>query len=166
MKNTKVVLIVLIFSLLMYSSCAVPVLKREDKPWNNCYDWEKTKFVTIEGPLFFSSSSTTTRHFAITSGTSGCDKVSNYQEFHQQVFIAHNFKYLLEESAKGSGDHIKALATLVGCSEKSHTKFEEMVHADYETLFHDDPETSPIVLLEKLTNKISKNSVLMVSCQN
>ena len=60
MKNTKVVLIVLIFSLLMYSSCAVPVLKREEKPWNNCYDWEKTKFVTIEGPFFLSSSTTTT----------------------------------------------------------------------------------------------------------
>ena len=70
-----------------------------------------------------------------------------------------------KKSTKGSGDHIKALAKLVGCSEKSHTKFEEMVHANYETLFHDEPETSPIVLLEKLTNKISKNSVLMVSCQ-
>ena len=44
-----------------------------------------------------------------------------------------------KKSTKGSGDHIKALATLVGCSEKSHTKFEEMVHADYEPLFHDEP---------------------------
>lgn len=88
--------------------------------------------------------------FAITSATSGCtnDGVIARNET-INVFVGANFDDLLQEMAQGSGEHLTALATLVGIPARLHPPFFLLSQEHYALLTLRDNAT-PIALLRHL----------------
>jgi hypothetical protein len=72
--------------------------------------------------------------FAITTGTSECTASGAVKsERETDVFVAVNFDSLKNEIARGSGEHLVALANLMGC-ERSDS-FARTLQANYENTF-------------------------------
>jgi len=75
----------------------------------------------------------------ILSGTSGCENpgmVSN--EYQKKVFVAMNMDDLAQDIARGSGDHITSMATLMGIDQSDHETFFSVTQANYESIFSSD----------------------------
>jgi hypothetical protein len=88
--------------------------------------------------------------FAITSATSGCtnDGVIARNET-ITVFVGANFDDLLQEMAQGSGEHLTALATLIGVPAHLHPSFFLLSQDRYALLIPLDNAT-PVALLQHL----------------
>ena len=102
--------------------------------------------------------------FGITSGTSGCDKdavILNEKE--QEVFVAANLANLSQQMAQGDGEHLRALATLMGCSTSVYTDFAGMTQAKYDALFP-VVETGTPELLSGLKREMSAHPTLSAAC--
>ena len=102
--------------------------------------------------------------FGMTSGTSGCDKdavILNEKE--QEVFVAVNLENLSQEMAQGSGEHLRALATLMGCSTNVYTDFAGMTQAKYGELFP-VADTGTPELLSGLKREMSAHPTLSAGC--
>jgi len=57
-----------------------------------------------------------TQTLAITSGTSGCSNDGLiYKDKEQAVYVAYNYEGIVEDLAAGQGEHLSALAGLMGC---------------------------------------------------
>ena len=69
--------------------------------------------------------------FGLTSGTAGCDPesvVSN--EFQREIFVTSNMDNLSSEMARGGGDHLDVLATLMQIQEQDKAKFYSLTQAE------------------------------------
>lgn len=84
--------------------------------------------------IFASTSNGTSGNqtFGITSGTSNCKPSGKKLALEQQVFMEANFTSLMQESAEGSGETLKAFADLLGCNSTTFASFSKTHHA---TLF-------------------------------
>lgn len=70
------------------------------------------------------------------SGTSGCENpgvVSN--EYQQKVFVAMNLDDLAKDAARGSGDHLTSMATLMGIEKIDQQIFFQLTQLKYEHIF-------------------------------
>jgi len=98
--------------------------------------------------------------FGITSGTSGCtnDGVVARNET-INVFVGANFDDLLQEMAQGSGEHLTALATLIGIPAHLHPPFFLLSQEHYAILIPRDNAT-PIALLRRLHEAMEAHPLL------
>ncbi len=90
---------------------------------------------------------------AITSGTSGC-----YEEQGSSAslnYIETNMVSLKEDAARGQGETIEGLMTLLGCSQSSAVKSE--IKNNYQNIFNSNSASS-------ILNAIQNNSVVRSSC--
>jgi len=93
------------------------------------------------GLVAHSSAGTTNGTFSsplsgILSGTSGCENpgvVSN--EYQKKVFVAMNLDDLAKDVARGSGDHLTSMATLMGIEKNDQKIFFQLTQSKYEQLF-------------------------------
>jgi hypothetical protein len=88
--------------------------------------------------------------FAITSATSGCTNdgvIARHETIN--VFVGANFDDLLQEMAQGSGEHLTALATLIGVPAHLHPSFFLLSQDRYAHLISRDNAT-PVVLIRHL----------------
>ena len=102
--------------------------------------------------------------FGMTSGTSGCDTdqvVKSDKE--QEVFVAVNLETISEEMAQGNGEHLNALATLMGCSTSVHGEFAGLTQEKYNVLFA-GAETSTPELLSGLKREMIAHPALSAAC--
>jgi len=70
------------------------------------------------------------------SGTSGCDNpgmVSN--EYQKKVFVSMNMDDLAQDIAKGSGDHLSSLASLMGIDSNDQNAFYSLAQQSYDHIF-------------------------------
>ena len=106
------------------------------------------------GAFSLDVSSSPTYIAASTVGTAGC-KNWDYARKQQLHYIKDQWPMIGEEASRGSGEHLTALAQIMGCNKSNHTDFGIMVHQNYSSLFQKtDPD---INFLLKLEDHISNN---------
>jgi hypothetical protein len=106
-----------------------------------------------------------TQTFGITSGTSECttDGVIR-SERAQEAFVEANFESLTREMAQGEGEHLRAFASLMGCSETSFSDFGRLTQHQYTRIVPHDA-MSPVELIDAVQRTISADPVLSRTCQ-
>lgn len=90
---------------------------------------------------------------AITSGTSGCYEGAGSSA--QLNYIETNKVALKEDAARGQGETLHGLMTLMGCSNAQELNFE--IKNNYNTIFSQDNAKS-------ILNAIQSNSTVQKSC--
>ena len=98
--------------------------------------------------------------FAISTGTSGCtnDGVI-WAEERANVFAAINFENLSQEMARGQGEHLASLATLMGVPAEQQPAFFAMTQEKYSSLVRAG-ETSPVAMVKALNEAMAWHPVL------
>ena len=98
--------------------------------------------------------------FGISSGTSGCtnDGTVMAQE-KANVFAAMNFENLSQDMARGEGEHLASLATLMGVPEEHQAEFFTLTQERYTTLIRSGEKT-PVAMLTALHDAMQAHPVL------
>lgn len=102
--------------------------------------------------------------FGMTSGTSGCKTdsvIRNDKE--QEAFVAANLGTLNQEMAQGQGQHVTALASLLGCPTAMHADFARMSQDSYATVFAQSDVQAGAVLAS-LKDELGRHPALASSC--
>jgi len=77
--------------------------------------------------------------FGLVSGTSGCENPGMVNNDHQKkVFVAMNMDDLAQDMARGEGEHITSMATLLGIHESDQETFFQVSQANYDAIFSAD----------------------------
>jgi hypothetical protein len=96
--------------------------------------------------------------FGITTGSSNClDKERNDAKIEQEVFVQTNFAKLSIEAAQGTGEHLDALAEVLGCEGASLARLSQDRYGKIFT--QDDPKA----VLQNYVREI-RASELATSC--
>lgn len=102
--------------------------------------------------------------FSMTSGTSGCKADSVVlREKEQEAFVATTLSELNQEMAQGQGQHLTALASLMGCPAAVHADFARMSQESYGTVFAQS-DASAVVVLASLKDEMGRHPTLASSC--
>ena len=118
------------------------------------------KYMNAVTNYYFSAS---TYHSAVTSGTSGCDGLALSEEV-KVDFIAKNYDVLKGQASIGSGEHLYALSTLLGCPVESSETFAELTKEKYSLIFENTNNTNQDIL-DLMKSGITTNPNLSNSCQ-
>src|SRR5258708_3559627 len=102
-----------------------------------------------------------TQTFGISSGTSGCTedgavKVARATE----VFVEVNLDSIRQDMAKGEGEYVNTLASLLGATEAAQPQLVRFFHAEYPSLFP-TAQTSSEELLKTLSEKLAAHPELL-----
>jgi len=109
---------------------------------------------------FGSTSNVPSQPFGISSGTSGCTNNGMVvQEERTTMFAQLNFENLSQDMAQGHGEHLAALATLMGVPPDRQHDFFSMAQAKYVDLI-DHGETTPRAMLTALQSAMAGHPVL------
>jgi len=104
--------------------------------------------------------------FGITSGTSNCDaKPVILAQKQQETFVSNNFAGLAKDIATGQGEHLTALAGLMGCPAVEQARFNSVTQHNYRAIFATD-STSPSEALSAVRVVVSQDAQLSGSCSN
>lgn len=112
-------------------------------------DWKGQKQIAPQ--MFMASTNVTGSYtFAITSGTSGCSNDGTVWDSQKaSLFIEVNYASLAQDMARGGGEHLTSLATLMHIPAQFQAEFFAMVQARY-VAFVDAGEKAPIAIQEAL----------------
>jgi len=92
-------------------------------------------------------------------GLMGCDPTKTVErEQAKKIFVATNLDRLSSDAAKGHGDHLTALAYLVGIEEHDVPAFEALAQSRYDELFASDGSAEEV--LASLDRALSHDSHL------
>ncbi|WHZ17378.1 MAG: hypothetical protein OJF52_004230 [Nitrospira sp.] len=98
--------------------------------------------------------------FGISFGTSGCTNDGKVMAEHQtNMFVASTFDTLSEDMARGGGEHLTALATLMGVPAEQHMAFFAMTQQHYHALVQAG-ETSSVAVVKALQDTMTGHPVL------
>ena len=98
--------------------------------------------------------------FGISFGTSGCTNDGKvWAEHKTELFVAAMFDNLAEDMARGQGEHLSALATLLGVPTEHREIFFTLVQERYRELTGRG-ETSPSALIKSLDEVMAGHPVL------
>jgi len=106
---------------------------------------------------FFTGSTDT---MAMTSGTSNCthDASMGAVRMEQEVFVRANLSSLSREAAQGSGDHLSALAEVLGCGSEP---FARLSRVQYSEIYSGDARS----IIENYRSAIASDPDLKGSCE-
>ena len=94
------------------------------------------------------------------SGTAGC-KEWEYG-WHQRIqYLETQWTFIREEASQGEGEHLIALAQIMGCTAERQTQFVVLVRNNYSSLFNEKEDRS--VFLLKLETLLSQYPSLSCS---
>jgi hypothetical protein len=95
--------------------------------------------------------------FGITFGTSGCTNDGKvWAEHKTEFFVANTFESLAGDMARGEGEHLAALATLLGVPPQQQREFFTLVQSRYRDLT-DKGDASPSALIKALDDAMSEH---------
>ncbi len=102
--------------------------------------------------------------FGISTGTLGCSKAGGVanRDAEQNMYIATNRDVIIQETAQGSGEHLNALASVMGCEKSSDAAFAATLKKNYKTVAS---EESTEKMLKDIKNVISSDAALAHSCK-
>jgi Protein of unknown function (DUF3015) len=124
--------------------------------------WEGWKGQKQIAPQVFMASTNVTGSysFALSSGTSGCSNDGRIWDSERAgLFIGINYANLSEDMARGSGEHLASLATLMHVPLKHQPEFFAMVQEHYVSLANTG-EDDPVAVVRALQNTIMTHPVL------
>ena len=102
--------------------------------------------------------------FGITFGTSGCDPSDAVMnEVEEEEFVAINFENISTDMAKGQGQYVNALASLMGCSAGAQGEFAKVSQEKYGVLFS-APNMDSKAWLAGLKTELAKDSRVAGQC--
>ena len=107
--------------------------------------WEGWKGQKQIAPQVFMSTTNVTGSysFAITSGTSGCSNDGRVWDSERaSLFIGINYASLSEDMARGGGEHLASLATLMHVPLEHQAEFFAMAQERYASLVHSGEDDS------------------------
>ncbi len=97
--------------------------------------------------------------FGISFGNSGCTNDGKVMAEHQtSMFVASAFETLSEDMARGDGEHLAALTTLMGVPVEHHTAFFAMTQQHYRGLV-EAGEISSIAVIKALQDAMTGQPV-------
>jgi Protein of unknown function (DUF3015) len=100
---------------------------------------------------------------SMTTGTSGCDTDAVIKaEYAPQIFLAWNMDNVSEEMAKGDGQYLHSLASLMGCDPSAYGEFASMTHEKYGELMGHG--ATHMEVLSNLKREISASPSLSAAC--
>jgi len=120
----------------------------------------------VEQLLAFSTNGTffVTYSGAITSGTSGCSNSGIIKrEYEQQIYVTVNYDALSGDLARGEGEHVAALAALLGCQPALRGEFGHVAQAHFGALVTGGPEQA-LDLLAELKDELRVHPALSQGC--
>ncbi len=98
--------------------------------------------------------------FGISFGTSGCTNDGKvWAEHKTALFVAATFENLAGDMARGEGEHLTALATLLGVPTNRQQAFYTVTQSRYRELM-DRGETSPSALIKALDDAVAEHPVV------
>lgn len=97
--------------------------------------------------------------FGITSGTSNCERAGSMAQM--TMFVESNRVALSNEAARGQGETVAALSSILGCSDASQLGAE--MKANYAEIFAN--KENSIAISRSIQNTLQKNSTLAQTCQ-
>jgi hypothetical protein len=98
--------------------------------------------------------------FGISFGTSGCTNDGKVWAAHKtEFFVAATFENLAGDMARGQGEHLTALATLLGVPTGQQEMFSMLAQERYRELIGRG-ETSPSALIKALDEAMAGHSVV------
>ncbi len=101
-----------------------------------------------------------TQTFGISSGTSGCTNDGTILASEKlNVFTAINFEDISQDMARGQGEHLASLATLMEIPPDQHELFFAMAQAKY-TVLVSSGETSPKAVVKAIYSAMGSHPVL------
>lgn len=126
--------------------------------------WEGQSGLLANVLAYTTNQTSGSQTFGMTSGTSGCNADSTVKvEREQEVFVAVNLENISQEMAQGNGEHLRALATLMGCSTNVYSDFAGLTQQKYGSLFP-AADTSTLDLLSGLKREMAANPTLSGAC--
>ena len=100
----------------------------------------------------------------MTLGTSGCKQDAVVLRAHEQeAFVATNLGALNQEMAQGQGQHVAALASLMGCPATLGGEFASMSQESYGTVFA-QADTTATGVLASLKDEMGRRPALASTC--
>ena len=117
-------------------------------------DWKGQKQIAPQ--MFMATTNVTGSYsFAISSGTSGCSHDGRIWDSERaSLFIGINYASLSEDMARGGGEHLASLATLMHVPLEHHPEFFAMAQERYVSLIHYG-EDDPVVVQRALREAIA-----------
>ena len=98
--------------------------------------------------------------FFMTTGILGCDTTRSVKNEQQsETFVASNMDTLTVEIAQGNGDHLAALATILGVADADKPAFYSLAKDQYEPLFT-ATGTTPVTVLATLNTAMLNDTRL------
>ncbi|MBX3236630.1 MAG: DUF3015 domain-containing protein [Nitrospiraceae bacterium] len=97
--------------------------------------------------------------FGISSGTSGCTNDGVVMKSKHVSLTSGSFKSLEQEMAQGQGEHLAALATLLGIQEQDQPAFFRLLQEKYSTLIPSEHAT-PLSMLEAIRAAMAEHPLL------
>ena len=96
-----------------------------------------------------------TQTFGITSGTSNCTQYSEWTSNEKvNVFVADNMDSLAKDIAKGKGEHLDTLASLMNVPQKDRTAFSSKLQKNF-TRIYTSESVSPTDVVRNIEAVIS-----------
>ncbi|TGK21960.1 DUF3015 domain-containing protein [Leptospira fluminis] len=98
--------------------------------------------------------------FGISTGTLNCKTAGvSEKQRQQQIFVHVNYRLLEQEFARGNGERVGALASLMGC--KDSAAFGRVGKEKFATLFE---ANTPDSFLDRMRSEVSSDARLVSSC--
>ena len=103
--------------------------------------------------------------FGITSGTSNCAGAGGYasQDAQEHMYVETNRAAITQEMAQGSGEHLNALANMLGCEKASNATFATAMKKNYKTVASKKDADQ---MLNSVKTVISSDAALAQSCKS
>jgi hypothetical protein len=97
--------------------------------------------------------------FGISFGTSGCTNDGKVMAANQtSLFVASTFETISEDMAKGGGEHLTALATLMGIPAQHHRAFFALAQQHYRELV-ETGELSSVAVIKALQDAMTEQPI-------
>ena len=95
--------------------------------------------------------------FGMTTGTGDCDPNSTVNnEYQKKIFVAANMDNLAQDMAKGSGEYLESLATIIGIDSQDRDAFYQFTQANYQTVFG-NPNANQDLVVSALDDAMAAN---------
>ena len=125
--------------------------------WN---DYERQKDIAPQVMMATTNGTFGSTTFGISSGTSGCTNDGKIMGDSKTIMFAElNFENLSQEMARGQGEHLASLATLMGIPTDQHGVFFAMTQERYTSLVKAG-EASPVAMVKAINEAIAGHPVL------
>ena len=114
-------------------------------------DFKRQKNIAPQVMMATTNGTFGSQTFGISTGTSGCTNDGKvWADERTNVFVSATLEGLTAEMARGEGEHLASLATMMGVPVEQHPQFFALAQERYQELVHAG-DTSPAAMIKALS---------------